>query len=154
MALIYKAINPVVKTILKSPIHRVLSNNTLLLSFVGRKSGSPYEIPISYARDGDQFLCFTAKENQWWRNLKGDVVTQLLVAGDRIDVTNRLDEAQYKDMVDDLTLFLTQVPRDAKPAGVRLDKSGVPYVADLTTAAENLVGIRFTPVATTNTSET
>lgn len=124
------------------------------MSFVGRKSGKPYEIPISYARDGGHFLCFTAKENQWWRNLRGDVVVQLLVAGKRIDATTRLEMVDRQAMASDLSLFLTQVPRDAKPSGVRLDKQGNPCVDDLSTAAERLVSIRFAALATTNQSDT
>ncbi len=154
MALIYKIINPVVKALLRSPFHSVLSNNTLVLSFVGRKSGRRYEIPISYARDGVQFLCFTAKANQWWRNLRGEAVTQLLVAGHPIAATNQLIVTQNDAVIDDLALFLAQVPRDAKPAGVRLDSKGIPNADDLATAVDSLVCIRFTALAITNHADT
>ena len=148
----YQLINPIVKTVLKSPIHSALSNNTLLMSFAGRKSGKSYEVPISYARDSDQFLCFTAQENQWWRNLRGDVDVQLLVAGICINATTRLEMADHTAMANDLAIFLTQVPRDAKHSGVRLDKRGIPCVSDLSNAAKNLVSIHFTVIARTNQS--
>ncbi|MEQ8691892.1 MAG: hypothetical protein RIC89_13795 [Pseudomonadales bacterium] len=150
MAFVYRVINPVVKTILKSRFHGVLSNNTLMISFVGRKSGNTYEIPISYARDGAQFLCFTARGNQWWRNLRDGVVINLLVAGDHLDATSYLEMTERDTIVRDLMLFLTQVPRDAKPSGVRLDKAGKPHADDLAAAAESLVSIRFTAVAGAN----
>ena len=45
--------NPIVKFVLQSPMHPLMSSNTMLLTFPGRKSGKPYTTPINYAREGN-----------------------------------------------------------------------------------------------------
>jgi hypothetical protein len=39
--------------ILRSPLHRVLSKSTLLITLSGRKSGKLYTLPVNYVREGD-----------------------------------------------------------------------------------------------------
>ena len=46
---IYKVANPVVKALLRSPLHRIASGNVALLHFRGRKSGREFVTPLSYA---------------------------------------------------------------------------------------------------------
>jgi len=47
--------NPIMKWILGSPLHRVVSKSTMLVTFTGRKSGKQYTIPVNYVREGDVF---------------------------------------------------------------------------------------------------
>jgi hypothetical protein len=51
--------NTIAIRILRSPLNGLLSHNTLLLSFQGRKSGKTYTIPLRYAQEADTVLCFT-----------------------------------------------------------------------------------------------
>ena len=51
--LLYKALNPVMTALLRSPLHGITSNNIALLHFRGRKSGREFVTPLSYTRDGD-----------------------------------------------------------------------------------------------------
>ncbi len=46
-------VNRIVRFLLRSPLHPVLSGNTLLLTITGRMSGKQYTIPVSYIQDGD-----------------------------------------------------------------------------------------------------
>ena len=46
MSAIYKWINPPIKFLLASPLHGIMSSNTLLLDFTGRKSGRALSTPI------------------------------------------------------------------------------------------------------------
>ncbi len=80
---IYKIIDPIVKFILRSPLHPTLSSNTLLLEYVGNKSGSDYILPVSYVRSGDEVYLFTGREKRWWRNLRGGTQVTLLIQGNR-----------------------------------------------------------------------
>ena len=45
--LLYGLINPAVCSLLRSPLHGLMSKNTLLLEFTGRKSGRLLSTPIS-----------------------------------------------------------------------------------------------------------
>ncbi len=148
MSLIYRVINPIVKTILKSPAHGVLSHNTLLLRYQGRKSGQRYELPISYARSGDQIFGFTARKNRWWLNLQGGVAIELLLAGDWVFAHAQVETHDLETITSALAVFLLAVPRDAKPSGVRLAADGSPDASDLKAAAQRLVALRLIPADT------
>ena len=73
--------NPVVRWLLDSPVHRVLSTNTLLLSYVGRNSGRAYVTPVNYVQCGDTFLITSLRTRKWWRNLRGGADVRLTVRG-------------------------------------------------------------------------
>ncbi len=62
------AINPVVGAILRSPLHRLLSDRLVLLTYRGRKTGKRYTIPVGYAREGDALVVPSA--HAWWRSLR------------------------------------------------------------------------------------
>jgi len=41
-------LNPLMRALLRSPLHGLLSGMLMLLSYTGRKSGKVYTIPIGY----------------------------------------------------------------------------------------------------------
>jgi hypothetical protein len=54
---IFKAINPIMKTLLRPPLHRLLSGMLMLFTYSGRKTGKQYTIPIGYfAWDTDELM--------------------------------------------------------------------------------------------------
>lgn len=142
---IYRWINPIVRTVLRSPFHRILSGNTLLLEFTGRKSGRTYSTPVSYHEQGGQVHCFTAHQNIWWRNLQGGAQVGLLVAGKRGHGVAQTEVHGPTDIVPALRAFLAAVPRDASSSGVRLDQNKQLREDDLAAAAKTLVHIAIDP---------
>ena len=75
------AINPFVAGILRSPFHRLLSRQLMLLTYTGRKTGKRYTIPVGYARDGQALLVFSS--HPWWRNLGDGTPVEVLLQGRR-----------------------------------------------------------------------
>ena len=67
MSILYRMINPPVRWLLRSPIHGLMSKNTLLLEFQGRKSGRALSTPISYYEAGGVMRGFTDRRFGWWR---------------------------------------------------------------------------------------
>jgi hypothetical protein len=67
-------VNPVVRILLRSPAHRVLSRSVLLLAYTGRRSGVRRELPAMYAVLGDRFVVVAGQPDTktWWRNFAGD----------------------------------------------------------------------------------
>jgi F420H(2)-dependent quinone reductase len=51
--------NVFVRLVLRSPLHFMLSDNVLLLTYTGRRSGKRYTNPVSYSRAGDVVTIFT-----------------------------------------------------------------------------------------------
>ncbi|MFQ5613734.1 MAG: nitroreductase/quinone reductase family protein [Anaerolineae bacterium] len=133
-------VNSLVRWILRSPFHGIISRNIMLLTVTGRKSGRLYAIPVSYVRQGDMVLCTT--QGNWWKNLR-----------DRAEVTVRLQgrdmpgfaKAIYADreaIARGIEAMLTHIPGDARYYQVRLDADKRPRPEDVARAAERRVLIQ------------
>ncbi|NKQ34053.1 MAG: nitroreductase family deazaflavin-dependent oxidoreductase [Chloroflexi bacterium] len=129
--------NKIVKGLLHSPLHGLMSKNTLLLIITGRKSGQQYVIPVSYVQTDEQtILCSTLRSHGWWKNLRGGADITLRLRGQ--DRPARAT-AIYKDkaaIAAGITAILEHVPRDAKYYDVRLDDEKRPYPEDITRIAQ------------------
>jgi hypothetical protein len=67
-------VNPVVRGLLHSPAHRVLSGSVLLLAYTGRRSGVRRELPAMYAVLAGHYVVAVGQPETktWWRNFAGD----------------------------------------------------------------------------------
>jgi hypothetical protein len=130
---LFRLLNPVMIAILRSPLHSMLSNRIMVISFTGRKTGRTFTIPVSYCREDGTVICFT--HAQWWRNLAGGRKVQLLIrkkeyTGKAISIC---DDQEKKKI--GLTKLLTSVPKDAVFYGVAVDQDGTFNQDDLARAA-------------------
>ncbi len=130
---VIRLLNPLVAALLRSPLHSVMSRNTMLLTFTGRKTGKSYTTPISYMRDTDLVRCFT--HSPWWKNLHGGApVTVRLEGQDRAGraeaVTGDVDR-----IAAGINAFLERVPRDLPYYDVTLDADGRPNASQVLAAA-------------------
>lgn len=134
-------INRMMKFLLRSPAHGLVSKSVLLISFTGRKSGKRYVTPVSYSRDGDLLTIFT--HAGWWRNLPvGRPVTVRLQGQNRQGLVER--EARDRAAIAaGLAAHLRRVPSDARWYGVALDGYGSPNPADVENAAQSVVMLRL-----------
>jgi hypothetical protein len=74
--------NPLIRGLLRSPLHRLLSGQLLLLGYTGRVSGRRYSIPIGYfAWDEGSILSFSG--SRWWTNLRDSQPVSLTIKGVR-----------------------------------------------------------------------
>ena len=141
--LLYKTINPIVKTILKSPLHGLMSSNTLLLEFTGRKSGRKLATPISYHIHNGAAHCMTSRDFVWWRNLKTKGPVTVTIRG-KVHSCQPIVEDKDTDLIATaLAEFLRAVPRDAPHSGVRLDSTGTPNADDVRQAAQGMIYLKF-----------
>ena len=143
-ALFTHVVNPVMRTILRSPLHRPLSGKLALLTFTGRRSGRRYTIPVSYVREGQTVLFGT--ESGWKANFRGAGGTpvRLRLAGRERSATAEVidDEA---GMTEAYATILRLDPGYARFIDVRLDPGGRPLPEDVRAArARGLVVIRAT----------
>jgi hypothetical protein len=44
-----RLVNPIVRMILRSPVHRLLSGSLAVMTYTGRKSGRRHSLPVMYA---------------------------------------------------------------------------------------------------------
>lgn len=81
MRTFFKLLNTVIKPLLDSPLHVLLSYRFMLLAFNGRKSGKRYVIPVEYVRDGNTVYVMTPRGRTWWKNLLGGVPVDVKLKG-------------------------------------------------------------------------
>ncbi len=81
-------LNPVVKALLRSPLHGLISHELMVLSFTGRTSGKPYAVPVGYLQHDNRlyFSCLAG----WWQNLPGAPVAVRLRGQDRRGAAARI----------------------------------------------------------------
>jgi hypothetical protein len=73
------AINPVVAAILRSPFHRLLSEQVLLLTYTGRQTGRRYTFPVGYSREGAILTIVSTRH--WWKYLLGSAPVTVRLQG-------------------------------------------------------------------------
>lgn len=96
--------NPMMKWLLKSPLHFFVSKQFMLLTVTGRKSGNPYMIPVQYAQQDQTLLIITSREYKWWKNLEGGATVALRLRGQ-----SRMGQAEISFDHDDIREGLTQL---------------------------------------------
>ena len=138
---LYGVINPVVKFILSSKLHGMMSRNTVLLEFKGRKSGKTYTTPVSYHETNGQLHCFTDKANKWWLNLQAGEVVGVTLRGSKMVGKPSVLANGSEEMQTALHDLLVASPRDADHAGVTFDAEGLPVASDVARASNNVVFI-------------
>jgi hypothetical protein len=66
---IFKVMNQIMKGLLRSPLHRLLSGTLMLVTYKGSKTGKQYTIPIGYFAWGQgELMAFSSA--RWWINLR------------------------------------------------------------------------------------
>lgn len=76
-----KAQNPFMKWLLHSSLHGVVSRMYLLITFIGRKTGTIYTTPVQYAQKGDTLYIITSEDYMWWKTLYGGAEVHLHLRG-------------------------------------------------------------------------
>ena len=84
-AVLNRTVNPIVRGVLSSPAHRLLSGHLMLLSVTGRRSGRTFTFPVAYAQDGDRLTVTLdwPERKRWWRNLRGGAPVAVRLRGVR-----------------------------------------------------------------------
>jgi hypothetical protein len=89
---IINALNPVVRAVLRSPLHHTVDRALLMLHIVGRKTGRRYDIPVGYMELDGRFVVVTQHKWRANRNLRDVVTVQVTHAGRRRTMRAHLDE--------------------------------------------------------------
>jgi deazaflavin-dependent oxidoreductase (nitroreductase family) len=133
--------NPIMKWLIRSPLHGFVSKSMLVIGYQGRKSGKRYETPVNYVRDGDELLVTSYSNRTWWRNMLGGAPVTVWLMGKQIQASAEA----YSDPANVtryLQAYLDQVPQQARYFNVTLDGQGRPIPAQVTQAARERVIVR------------
>lgn len=81
--------NAVVETVLKSPLHGIMSGKMVLIRYLGTRSGTEHTLPVQYA-DAHHGLVIVVGQpdtKTWWRNFTTMGQAKVLLAGTWVPMT-------------------------------------------------------------------
>ena len=137
--------NPIMTWLLRSPLHSVISSNTMLMTYTGRKSGKIFTTPMNYLRmkdsRGEYLLTTSLRERTWWRNLRGGAAVTLQLQGKNMPAQAEAHEDEGV-VISELEAFFEQAPKMAKYFGVKIEANGKPNRDDVARAAQTRVVVR------------
>jgi hypothetical protein len=82
-----KTVNHLVKAILRSPAHGMLSDRLLVMTVTGRRTGKRRSFPVAYRLDAEDKLYIHIdwpEKKLWWRNLKAPAPVSVRLRGTQL----------------------------------------------------------------------
>ena len=107
--------NPLVRAILRSPAHALLSGRLVVLEYEGRRTGRSFAIPLRYAEAGDGRLVSLAVEprrKQWWRSFVEPRPAVVVHRGQRHAVLGALADGEAR--AEARAAYAGRYPRSAR----------------------------------------
>ena len=130
--------NPILTTLLRSPLHAIVDGSMLLISVTGRNSGRVYTTPVSYFRDGETLTVISLRQRTWWRNLRGGAEVSLHLQGK--PRCGRATVAEDQPLVAQaLGRIVANRPAYARVLGARVQPDGTADPDGLTRTARSRV---------------
>jgi deazaflavin-dependent oxidoreductase (nitroreductase family) len=140
-------LNPIVRLILRSPLHLLLSAAVMLITVRGRKSGKEYTIPVQYVQSQDDVYVVpgTPERKTWWRNLRGGAPVSVRLRGRDLNAQAAVlaGEADRAAIAEALRQFLRRFPAAARSYQVRRMPDGMFNAEDIQAAASRLIVVRL-----------
>ena len=133
-------LNPVMRCLLRSPLHGITSHNIGIVHFTGRKSGRKLNTPLSYTREGNIVRLLSNQSTRWWLNFRGEgVQVEMEIARQRYPGTGVLLEGDSEALREGVRRFIRALPRDAKVYGLKLAADAEVVEASLAAIAGQLI---------------
>lgn len=132
--------NPFVKLLARSPLHRLVDRNVVLITYIGRKSGLTKTVPVNYLLEEKTIHVISVRNRNWWRNLKGGAPIEVLLKGKKRNAWAVLVEDRQK-VAEELRLLCKHNPKYAQYLNIKLNANDIPNSKDLLEAARNRVAV-------------
>ncbi|MYD97521.1 MAG: nitroreductase family deazaflavin-dependent oxidoreductase [Gammaproteobacteria bacterium] len=119
----FPLINRVMRILLNSPLHALMSGSVMVVYYTGRRTGKRRWTPVRYLREEDGVVvCLTGRETGWWPNFLERRDVELQLAGRRVAARAhaRPDATEHKTLV--LRETLERFPADAPYHGIVLKR--------------------------------
>ena len=139
-------INPIVRFLLRSPIHKFWSGSLMLITFTGRKSNRRITTPVRYLISGGIVRCFSTSKGLWWRNLRGGAEVELRIRGENKHYNAIAIEHDAQKIRAELQFYLELFPQDASYHEIRLNRDNSLVEEDLDQACKNSDLVEARPV--------
>ena len=131
-------INPIMRTILRSPLHGIISNGLSLITFTGRKTGKQFSTPAAYHWIDDNTVMFMTR-SPWWKNFQNGETIQIRIKGKSYSVTPEL--ILDKDVVWEYVLqFIERHNGNTRRVGIMVGKDA--SQAEIRAQANEFIAIK------------
>jgi hypothetical protein len=137
--------NPLVRTVLRSPFHSLLDGSLIGVSYTGRRSGRRFSLVTQYAQSGSQLIVVVGEPERknWWRNFREQASAEVLLRGQRLPCTAQIPSKDYSTRVPELLAYCSRFPRAASLHGLKPGKDGKFSDEEVARAAEDTVMVVF-----------
>jgi deazaflavin-dependent oxidoreductase (nitroreductase family) len=117
----------------------------MLITFTGRKSGKMFTTPVRYIEIGRTIRCFTSKESQWWRNIRGGADVVLRIRGKDFQYNAVAIDNNTEEVKKCLASYLEMYPQDAAYHHIKMNKDKTLVAEDLERASYNAIVVEANP---------
>jgi hypothetical protein len=143
-----RAVNPVLRFLLRTPLLGAMGRGMMVLTFTGRKSGRRYSVPVSAHRSDDGLYAMAGAA--WRLNFRGGAATEVLHDGKTTTMHGELIEDPVA--VADLAHRWAEsygLKNAQRMMGLKFRDQWIPSVEEFADAAKanHLGAIRLTPAA-------
>jgi len=91
--------NPIMKWLLASPFKAMVDQNTMLVTYQGRRSGNTFQTPVNYIRDADnptRLYTTSSSDRSWWRNFRAGGAARLQVKSQDLPALGEVAESSQQ----------------------------------------------------------
>jgi hypothetical protein len=124
--------------ILRSRWHGLISRDTMLVEFTGKKSGTTFSTPVNYVRQGNTLFFTSRTDRTWWKNLRGGVSVRVWVQGRGLTGHAYVDE-EVVPVIASLRVIVEKSPMFRRAFKITQPS---PANAELAIAAQNRLVVR------------
>jgi hypothetical protein len=141
-----RVVNPMLRSLLRTPLAGSARKQLMVLSFTGRKTGRPYSIPLSAHVIDNDLYALTA--SPWKQNFRGGAAAEVVHDGKTTAMRGEL--IRDRATVSDLFLRCAQsygVPRAQRMLGLKFRDQRIPTLDEFAEAVDrmHLAAVRLTP---------
>ncbi len=116
---LFPFINFMMKLLLRSPLHFIVSSHILLITFQGRKTGRSFTTPVRYLREDKTVRLFSSPQASWWKNLRGGADVSVTIRGKSIKCRAIVLETDADTKLQIFRSYLERFPGDAAYHGLK-----------------------------------
>ena len=143
---VLRAVNPILRFVLRTPLSGPVRKQLMVLSFAGRKSGRQYAVPVSAHRIDNDLYALTGAPWKW--NFRDGGAAQVLLDGKTTTMRGQL--IQDRPVVADLYRRSAEsygVKGAQRMMGLKFRDQRIPTLEEFAEAVgrDHLAAIRFTP---------
>ncbi len=149
---VLRFVNPVIRTLLRSPLHRPLSKQLMLLSVSGRRTGRTITVPVG--RHESNGMLLVSVSGGWRYNLRGGAPVRVTLDGSELEGYADIEE-DPDQVAQTFKMLLDRLgPRGPSLLGLKVNVQRSPTVEEVQPAVAQrwIARVRLTDEAAQGTA--